>query len=700
MNVAIIRGRRPGSSRSDSLERVSCLMGTTAPLEDSVTAIEPDRPTPAVARLLNALRAEGYLEDRFGPELQAMVESDPEAAWEFASLLDQHFRRGDIRPADYRLVNSRLINLLLGAPHGTEHRSGRSPMHATSTAAIVTTSVPGDATEIDAPAQVADGESLVGRTLRGRYRIVRVIGRGGLGTVFEAVDAFRVGEPEDRRVALKVLHPAVSGRPDMLSALVREFQHVQRLSHPNIVRVHEFDRDEGVAFFTMELLSGLTLDRLLVARRHTALDRRHALAIVRDIGAALAHAHSNGIVHGDINLHNVFVTEAGAVRVLDFGSSSKLRTEPWISDADPPERARFATRQYASCELLEGGVAEARDDLFAFACLVYVLFTRRHPFGERTAQQARTLGLSPRRPAGLARGQWRALCDGLSLRRDRRPQDVEAWTRRLLADAPLSSLPRLSVLAGVPRRESAPWFRLVAGFAALVLLAGGWWAWRASDPRFLAVTAALGSNATRLAGQTEARIVVAAHSFADGFLRFETNALAMVRRDAPVATVARTQASVAAAHSTAAAAVTGVEPSNLAVRHATRVRPTPARRPRTVAVAAIPVRIELATNRVTVSPRDPVARVVVDRFGNRRAAIRFRWTVQPGTARQNKDFVVVGPHVASIGRGQRSVDLLIPIVFDPTRHRPVSFYVTLSRAGTDALIGPRTITRVTLLPPR
>lgn len=677
-------------------------MGMTAPLEEPAAAIaaDPAPPTPEVARLLEVLRSQGCSDDAFGHELQALVESDPEAAWEFAALLDQHFRRGDIRSADYRVVNSRLITLLLGSPYGTKHRSERPPARVTSTEVIVPAGPLGSTGAIDPVARVTEDESLVGRTLRGRYRILRVIGRGGLGTVFEAVDDFRVGDPEDQRVALKVLHPAVSARPDMLSALVREFQHVQRLSHPNIVRVHEFDRDEGIAFFTMELLRGLTLDRLLVARRRTALERRHALAIVRDIGAALAHAHANGIVHGDINPHNVFVTEGGSVRVLDFGSSSQLRAEPWIGDPDSPARARFATPQYASCELLEGGVAEVRDDLFALACVAYVLFTGRHPFGERTAQQARTLGLRPRRPAGLDRGQWRALRDGLSLRRDRRPQDVDAWTRRFLADASVSSLPRVSVLVGAPRRGSTPRRRLAAGFVVLLALVGAWWASRGADPRFLAVIAGVEQNATRLAARAEARIAGAALSVSSEFMRVTAQARAEVERAARIATGARPPAPVAAAPRAArvaAVAPNHAVPSNPTVRRTTSVRPTPARRPRTV---VRPVRIELATNRVSVSPRDPVARVVVERFGSVRTAIQFRWAVDPGSARPGTDFVVLGPHVASIGRGRRSVALLIPIVSDPTRSRPVSFYVTIVGAGAGELIGPRTITQVTILPPR
>ena len=636
-------------------------MGITAPLEDSITSPAADAPAPAVAGVLDRLRIGDRSEEALDGELQSLVESDPERAWELVSLLDQRFRRGEIRPADYRAVNSRLIAALLGSPRVTE-QSPEPPATATSPPQDIGPSIPpGTTAEIGASEPVAGSESLIGRTLRDRYRIVREIGRGGLGTVFEAVDQFRVGASEESHVALKILHPAVSRRPPMLNVLVREFRHVQRLTHPNIVRVHEIDRDAELTFFTMELLSGLTIDRVMTARRRTALSRRHAFAIVRDIGSALAHAHASGIVHGDINLHNVFVTGAGSVRVLDFGSSARMTTEPWIDDADSPAPARFATLQFASCELLEGRVAEIRDDLFAFACLAYVLITGRHPFGERTALQARALGIRPHRPRGLARAQWRALRDGLALQRDRRPTDVAQWTRRLIGDSPSLPLPSLEALIHAPRGDWPLRLRRATGIGALLLMAIGAWVFRSTVPRDSVATVPSGPRATPLVAPAPPVPPVAAA------------AVPVPREAAPPTPRARLASHVA--------------PSAPSGRSAP-------------AVAEAPARVEFATNRVVVSPRDPVARVVVERAGTLRSAVRFRWQIEPGTAHPDKDYSVVGPYDVAMSRGRRRVDLLIPIVFDPMRLRPVNFYVTLAPAGPGLRVGPRTITRVTILPSR
>src|SRR6202035_1794238 len=141
-------------------------------------------------------------------------------------------------------------------------------------------------------------EVAIGDLLRDRYRVRGILGQGGMGTVFEAIDEYRLDLPTSgQRIAIKVLHTEVTHREELLAELQREFQHLQLLSHPNIVRVHEFDRDGDVAFFTMELLSGALLSHVLQTRNAVALPRPYAWAVIRDVGAALSHAHSRGVIH-------------------------------------------------------------------------------------------------------------------------------------------------------------------------------------------------------------------------------------------------------------------------------------------------------------------------------------------------------------------------------------------------------------------
>src|SRR5580692_8968950 len=215
----------------------------------------------------------------------------------------------------------------------------------------------------ETPATAAAPRLKPGDKLRDRYRIEGILGQGGMGTVFEAIDDFRLAvPPSGQRLAIKVLHTAVTKRAELFAELRREFQNLQLLSHPNIVRVYEFDRDGAVVFFTMELLNGPLLSRVLQVRKLVPLERAQALAIVRDVGAAVVYAHSRGVVHGSINPQNIFIAIPGEVRVLDFGAAHRSNSRS--STPDHEMTMPFATSAYASCQVLEGEPADTRDDVF------------------------------------------------------------------------------------------------------------------------------------------------------------------------------------------------------------------------------------------------------------------------------------------------------------------------------------------------
>ena len=250
-------------------------------------------------------------------------------------------------------------------------------------------------------------------------------------------------------------------RAELFAELRREFQNLQLLSHPNIVRVYEFDRDGPLAFFTMELLNGALLSRVLLSRKPLHLDHAQSLAVIRDVGAAIAHAHSRGVVHGDINPQNIFITARGDLRVLDFGASNRLLVEPSTPD-DGIKPARFATPGYASCQVLEGRPPDVRDDVFALACVAYRLLCGEHPFAESSALEARAAGSSARKPEELTRRQWRVLQEGLHWDRALRPLDVQNWMERLDLRGAAKSLPALTDLLD-PRPCGEARFRNPAG---------------------------------------------------------------------------------------------------------------------------------------------------------------------------------------------------------------------------------------------
>jgi len=289
----------------------------------------------------------------------------------------------------------------------------------------------------------------VGGVIRDRYVLEERLGIGSKGTVFKALDRYRSDLPEeDRYVAIKVLHPNAHDRGDLLADLRREFHCAQTLSHESIVNVYEMDRDGDVDFFTMELLEGELLSSV-IARLHPAtMSRPQAWAIIRDIGAGLAHAHSRNVVHADLKPHNVMITHSGEVRILDFHNS----VGRYVEDVGYRKPALSSvTPSYACCELLAGRPPDPRDDVYALACLSYELLSGTHPFQRRPATEARDLGIVPKRPQGLTRQQWQTLAMGLSWHRAGRSISVRAWLNKMHIER--AAMPRVPGVRGL---QTAP----------------------------------------------------------------------------------------------------------------------------------------------------------------------------------------------------------------------------------------------------
>ena len=212
--------------------------------------------------------------------------------------------------------------------------------------------------------------NMIGRSFA-RYEIIGLLGEGGMGAVYRARDRHL-----DRDVALKVLLPETTGRPDLRRRFVQEAKAASALNHPNIIHVYDVDEVDGELFIAMEYVSGRTLDQAIAGR---GLPLRQALGYAAPIAAALAKAHAAGIVHRDLKPSNIMITDEQAVKVLDFGLAKLLEDHP--ADATGTrEGTVMGTAAYMSPEQAEGRPVDPRSDIFSFGALLYEMVTGRRAF--------------------------------------------------------------------------------------------------------------------------------------------------------------------------------------------------------------------------------------------------------------------------------------------------------------------------------
>lgn len=277
----------------------------------------------------------------------------------------------------------------------------------------------------------------LGTRLKGRYELIQVIGRGGMSTVYHAVDHIRLrGRAAQPHVAVKVASMPAPYDRAAHELIHREAQRMQGLVHPNIVRVFDSDHEGDTHFMVMELLSGRTLARVLPEGTGKGLGWPQARRVITDVGAALSHAHRHGVIHTDLKPGNVFIGSDGTVKVLDFGLAQRTGGAGDAHQEDATIRyldlVGGLTPSFASPERLAGADPTPGCDLFAFGLLSYLVLCGAHPFQRRTAQEAMTMGLHPLRPQGLAPHRWRALTALMAFDPAARPASVDAFLAAFL----------------------------------------------------------------------------------------------------------------------------------------------------------------------------------------------------------------------------------------------------------------------------
>ncbi len=501
----------------------------------------------------------------------------------------------------------------------------------------------------------ARGAVRPGRVLRERYVIVERLGTGGRGAVFKALDRYRASLPEaEQYIALKILHVGAQSPQQSMNDLARELHSGRSLSHRHIVRVYELDRDGDIVFFTMELLDGEVLRDLIDRLRPAPIPPPQTWQLIRQLGDGLQYAHERGIVHGDLTPRNLFVTRNGELRILDFGAAQAV-VQPPATEAGGKAPPTYGTPAYASCEQLEGRVADPSDDLYALAVICCQMLTGEHPFAGRPATQARNYGIRAARPPGLTGDQWRTLQAGLSWHRSGRSMPVHAWVRRLTRDA----------AAGAP---PAPRPRLAALGAACLTSRG------------LTVAALVGTVLIAAIGQGGLRHRPARDPL-DGAARAAVPAVSAAAREGPPPA--------------APPAVRAVDEGG----RAAGMKEAPA-------AAALPVRPPGAPS---------TAKIVVDGYqvglGDRFVEVRvhrnqslrgssFVWWTERGTARQNVDYILQSKAVQTFPNGGRTTRVYVKLLPEAGRSQREYFYIAIAQPGRNRTTGHVTRTPIWLPIPR
>jgi tetratricopeptide (TPR) repeat protein len=315
-----------------------------------------------------------------------------------------------------------------------------------------------------------------GEFLANRFRIVRFLGHGGMGDVYEAED-----EEVHGRVALKTVRTEIARLPGAVERFAREIHLARKVTHPNVCRIFDISHHGEVTFLTMELLPGETLEHRL--RRTGAMQEEEALPLARQMAEGLAAAHRVGVVHRDFKPANVMlVPEDGAVRavVMDFGLARGGET---VGGGLTMRGDVLGTPSYMAPEQVAGEEITPATDVYAFGIVLYEMMTGALPFVGETALSTAVKRLredppAPRLKAPHLDPAWEAAILRC-LARD--PRQRFAGVRD--AVAALAEAPPTVVLSLPAAPKPRRWLLPAAALVVLLGLAGGGWWWFSVRPR-------------------------------------------------------------------------------------------------------------------------------------------------------------------------------------------------------------------------
>ncbi len=262
----------------------------------------------------------------------------------------------------------------------------------------------------------------IGSVLGGRYRLMELLGQGGMATIYRANDA-----QLNRDVAVKILRPEYGRDPEFGARFRQEAQSAAALNHPNVVSVYDFGQDENGPYIVMELVDGEDLATIL--RRSGPLAPRQAARLTADVARALSAAHARGLVHRDVKPGNILVSSDGRVKVSDFGIARAIAEAQMTLPG-----TTLGSVHYFSPEQARGEQATAASDIYSLGIVLYETLTGRRPFeGDSAASIAMARLAGPPPSPSDVRG-------GI-------PPALEAITLRAMALEPAQRFPSAAAMA-------------------------------------------------------------------------------------------------------------------------------------------------------------------------------------------------------------------------------------------------------------